>query len=131
MNRFFKKKSGFIALTSVIILSGIFIVIFMSIFFIAYEESERGVDLESSMGAYSLATTCIEVALREIAHDENYNGNHTESFSDGNCEVEELINFPDDVVLITAIGEKSNYYKTIEVEVDISDWPNLEIIKWR
>ena len=131
MNRFFKKKSGFIALTSVIILSGVFIVIFISIFFMAYEESDRGIDLENSLGSYSLATTCLEIALRQLSQDQNYTGNHVESFPEGNCYVEELVNFSEDMVLIITRGEKSDYYKTIEAEVDTSFWPELEIIEWR
>jgi hypothetical protein len=130
---FFKKKKeeGFIALTSVSLLSGFFIILFMGMFFSATEGVERVLDREKSVKALSLANSCAEIALNELWKDVNYIGGEMKAISGDLCEIKDVQYFGIYGVAIKTEAGVDGQYKKIQVEIDTENWPLLEIIDWR
>ena len=114
-----KKENGYIALTSTIILSGVFILLFAGIVSVSVNGMERVNDVESSQKARSLLNECVEHALNEIKKDPTYEGNEILGSGDKICVIEEVFEGGGDVLYFTVRGEHENYIhkKYIEVEV--------------
>ncbi len=123
-------KNGFIALASVIIMSGFFLIIFVSMFFSATSQIERARDGEFLVRALGLANSCVEEALNELKHDLGYKGEEIINIGENTCEVMN-IEGTDMAKIIKSQGSVGGYTKRVQVEVDIFDHPYMEIIDWR
>jgi len=126
-NRF---EKGFIALTSVLILSGFLIILFMGMFFSATEELEKVTNESEAIKALSLANSCVEVALNELKNNSGYNGGENIQVDENNCEIKPVED-EGDVKILRGEGEINERIKRIEVVTDISNHPEIKIIDWK
>ncbi len=132
MNKFSKKKNkGFIALTSVSLMSAFFVILFIGIFFASTEGVERSLDREKGLEALSLANTCAELALNKIKDNLYYGGDEAFSVRGSICYVEAVDIYGTHGRLIKARAEVDGNVKKIQVEVDASRWAALDIVAWR
>jgi len=130
-----KKSSGFIALTSVIIIAAVIALLIIGMFGGAVGEMIRGGKRERSEEALSWANLCMEVALNELRKNPHYPGNATTTIVnvDGSCHIATLTRIPMGVIIITTIrteGRVADYIRKIEAEVEEGSSP-LRIISWK
>lgn len=125
-----KDNSGFIALTSVIIISSFFVVIFAGMFFSAISQIEKADDRGFATKALSLANSCAEEALNNLKNSLAYEGDETISIGDYTCSILE-IDATDDSRVIKVEGEVGGYVKRVQLDVDVFDHPYLVIMDWR
>jgi hypothetical protein len=126
-----KKEQGFIALTSVSLLSIFFVILFVGMFFSATEAVERVLDRERSVKALSLANGCAEIALNELWKNSDYSGGQVKAIEGDVCEIKSMEYFGIHGKAIKTEAEVSGQYKKIQIEVDVESWPLLNIIAWR
>jgi len=127
----FKYNSGFIALTSVIIISAVIVLLVIGIFRSSVGEMERGGAREKSDGALSLANTCAEIALYELRKNpDNYSVSEEEEISVGekSCYISSVERESD--IIIKTRGVSGDYTRKIQIEV-ASVKPKIEITEWR
>ncbi len=128
-----KQKKGFIALTSVTILSAVFIIIFVGMFFVSTEQILRGLNEEEGIRALSLTGSCAELSLKRLQSDIDYEGDETEEFSDGTCEIKEIQSHGEYQKIIYTKGntDRQGHVKRTEILLDVENHPQLEIESWR
>lgn len=97
------KIKGFIALSSVLIMSAIFLSISISMASFAISRSDTGVALYEKDKAHMLAQGCLEYALLELERTLDYEGNEGILIGDSSCE-------------IAVIQGSGNQDRTIQVE---------------
>ncbi len=133
LERHQKKSSsgGFVAITSVTILSAFFIIIFVTAFFLTSEEVDRGIDNQNMLSALSISSGCMELVLEKLRDDVDYSGNETESilFNSGKCDILE-VEINGNNRTIKTKGTASSHIKHTEVVVSVENWPELVIISW-
>ncbi len=126
-------QKGYIALSSTIILSAIFTLLFIGMFALSVGGMRRISDKENSLKAISFANICIEKALGEIREDTDYEGNVTETFSGGNfCEIGEIGKY-EDYIIFEVTGSYEGYQKKIDMEVKITETETertIELVEW-
>jgi hypothetical protein len=125
-----KSQDGFIALTSVIIISAFFSILFIGMFFSATEQIERADDREFSVRALGLANSCAEQALNNLKNDLSYEGDETVTVGAYTCDILAL-DSTDMTKVIKTTGAVHGYTKRVQIEVDLIAHPYLEIIDWR
>ena len=125
-----KSQNGFIALTSVIIVSAFVVVLFIGMFFSSTEQIERVDDREFSTRALGLANSCAEEALNKLKNDLGYNGNEVINVGTYTCDIMEF-DSTDMTKVIKTKGEVNGYVKRVQIEVSVLDHPYLDIIDWR
>ena len=123
-----KSQDGFLALTSVLILSGFFVILFVGMFFSATEELEKVSAEGNSIRALSLASSCTEIALNELKNSTGYNGDEIRQVEGDDCEIEPIEEEEGNIVIIITKGEFAEQTKRIETIADLSDHPEIEII---
>ncbi len=126
-----RRKNGFIALTSVSLMSAFFIVLFVGIFFASTEGVERSLNREKGIQALSLANSCAEIALHKIKKNLYYTGDEAFSIRGNVCYVEEIETYGTHGRAIRTRAEVGGKVKKIQVEVDTSRWAALDIVSWR
>jgi hypothetical protein len=132
------KQKGYIALFSTIILSAVFLLLFIGMFSLAMGGINRTTDEEKSIQALLLANTCAEKALSEIRKDTEYFIGETEAetvlFGDDNCKIESVTKLTNDIRLLLVSGTFSDYKKEAEITIFINEIGRertLEIINWK
>ncbi len=130
MINFKKKDKGFIALTSVTIMSGFFVLLFAGMFFVAVEEMERVDSREGSVKALSLANSCAEHALEKLRQHVAYNGNESKDIGDDTCQIL-AVDGTEQMRIIKTVGETGGHTKKIQVEIGAWNHPLLVVLDWR
>lgn len=123
-------EDGFIALTSVIIISAFIIILFIGMFFSAVEQIERVDSREFSLLALGLANSCAEEALNKLKNDLDYYVGESVTIGDYSCDILEL-DRTDTTRVIKARASVNGYTKRVQIEVNIYEYPLLEIMDWR
>ncbi len=126
----FHNQNGFIALTSIIIMSAFFVVMFTGMFISAASRIERIDEKEFAVKALGLANSCVEVALDNLKNNYEYEGDESMSIGGGSCEILEF-DSTYSVRVVKAEGSFRGHVKRMQVEVNIYDHPYLEIMDWR
>ena len=121
---------GFIALTSVIIISAVIVLLIVGIFRSSVGEMERGKTKEMSGEALSLANTCAEIALNELRKDPDYSVSEEITIDEGGivCYISE-VGIEDGKTVIKTKGEASNHTRRIQVAVE--SFNPIEIAEWK
>ena len=111
-----KYQQGFIALTSVLILSAIFLSLSIVIATHAISGSRVNISQYASNKAQILAESCVEYALSELQRSETYSGNEAVQIGDESCD-------------ILPIGGSGNSNRTIQTESTVLDHTyRLEVV---
>ena len=128
-NKKIKNLGGYIALTSVIILTGILVLIFSGITALSVGEMERTIDMELSQKARSLSHECIEHGLNELRKNPDYSGDEILGGEDKFCVIEEV--YQDGISRsFVVMGEYYDYNFEKHIEAEILEeegerWINL------
>lgn len=123
--------SGFIALTSVIILGAVVVLLIIGMFGGAVGEMEREGARERGEEALSWANLCLETALGKLREDSGYTGDESIEIEnvEGSCDI-----LPWEpaggIITIKTEGEVAGYTKKMEAEVEEGSDP-LNIISWQ
>lgn len=102
-----KHNQGFIALTSVLILSAIFLSLSISVASRAISGSKIDTSVYVSSKAQILAESCIEYALTELQRSTNYVGGDNITIGDESC----------DILTVEGAGNRN---RTIKAESTVS-----------
>lgn len=127
-------RSGFVALTAVILLSAVLLYVVTSLSLQIIDEAAISSGQEQSMQAESLANACAEYALLQLSNDPAYDMDETLNdfpVADHTCEiqfVETGLTYPKTIQITSVVGDH-NY--TAEVEIIVSTTtPSVTIESW-
>lgn len=84
---FLKKQKGFIAITTVLIVSALTLMIGISISLGSISEIKMGLQRSLSSQSYYLANLCAEQTLMKLKEDSNYSGDEIINVSNGSCTI--------------------------------------------
>lgn len=126
------RTKGFIALTSVLVVS----VIMLSVFVGATSRSISGLNvtsaLSSSLQAEALARTCAEYALLELERTLDYAGDESLAVAEGSCDILPVLGSGNTNRTVEAESTVSNTTRRVKVvvsqispELNISSWNNV------
>lgn len=131
MKKNIKNSYGYIALITVLILTGILILI--ALFFSRSEilVSEIPLKLYNSFQAKEYAHSCAEIALNKFLTNQNYTGNETQNFqTGGTCNILTIETQGTQKILKT-IGEYKNIKKRLKIIFEFDDTQGkINIISW-
>lgn len=119
-------KKGFIALISVIIVSGILILVAITLSLEGFNTRNNILDSEMKERGANLAEACVDNTILKIINDPDFFGNSTTTIADGNC----FVGF-----ITTTLGVKTfktrvnykNFYTNFKISINSSDF---SVISW-
>lgn len=82
-----KIQKGFIALTTVLIISAIVLMVGIGLSLRSINEAEMSLQGNLSLQAHYLANLCAEQALMRLKEDSNYTGDETINMENGSCQI--------------------------------------------
>lgn len=80
------REAGFMALTSLLVISGITLAIAVSVSILGVNESRNSLDIKKGLEADKIAVSCAEEALYRLKQNVNYSGS-TLLVGDGECTI--------------------------------------------
>ena len=80
-----KTNSGFIALTTVLLILAVVLMIGLSLSLLGISEAQMGLQKNQSSRAYYLANLCAEETLMELKENSGYTADETKDIEDGSC----------------------------------------------
>ncbi len=125
-----KKESGFVALTSVILISAILLFTITAISLQTIDEAQITSAYEQSRQARTLASGCAEIALLQIRNEPSFAGTHTEAHPEiGSCGYYVFGDIPFKTIQIESVVGQSEY--TAKYEIVVSETtPEILIDSW-
>lgn len=84
---FFKEQKGFIAITTVIIISALVLMIGIGISLESIGEMKMGLQRSLSSQSYYLTNLCAEQTLMKLKENSSYLGDETINVENGNCTI--------------------------------------------
>jgi len=87
---FFEKQKGFIAITTVLIISALVLIVGIGISLESIGEMKMGLQRSLSSQAYYLANLCAEQTLMKLKENSSYLGDETINMENGNCTIEPI-----------------------------------------
>ena len=125
-----KNQKGYIALISVLIITGavLFIAINTSLFGIS--EAGMGLQKSQSSEAFYLAILCAEDALMSLKENLDYYGEETLTIGQGNCTILQVKGSGNKDRVVETTGTIYNQTRKIKIEIGRVD-PKMEIDSWR
>lgn len=138
-----KKQEGFVAITSVLIVSALVLVLGISMFHNSLEDQAMSSAFDKGQEASLLADFCAREAFQNIKQDINYAGDETIEIDGMSCEINPIENISASTKKISTfatVGEQPHYKRQEQeiryvVESKAADWDceeceieNLEIV---
>ena len=84
---FFKKQKGFIAITTVLIISALVLMVGIGISLESIGETKMGLQRSLSSQSYYLINLCAEQTLMKLKENSSYLGDETINVENGNCTI--------------------------------------------
>jgi len=84
---FLKKQKGFIAITTVLIISALVLMIGIGISLESIGETKMGLQRSLSSQSYYLTNLCVEQTLMKLKENSSYSGDETINVENGNCTI--------------------------------------------
>lgn len=116
---------GFIALTTVLLISAVALLIGTGISFFSVSEANIALQKSQSSQAYYLANLCSEHALMELKEDSNYSGAETINTEAGVCEILPI----EGNWTIKVFGSSADQIKKMKIIISQID-PEIIISSW-
>ncbi len=85
------RQSGFVVLTSVIVLSVVLLLLAQTLSIAGYFQGSGALNFELKERSYALAYTCIDSAFYKISQDLDYAGNETLTIGSGTCHIDTIV----------------------------------------
>ena len=123
-----KLQSGYILLTSAILLMVIGLIVATSIVYFARSFEKNDLTIERSNQAKGLANTCAELGVQKLITTPSYTGNGNSTLGSGSC-VYGIIEPTGTTAVITATGTVNSVIRKVQVSMDIS--PSLSVTRWQ
>lgn len=128
-------KNGYIALTTVSLITAFILIFVISITLQIVDDSKISFGLEQHRKAVNNATSCVEIGLQRIASDPNASTTN-ELLSENSGEIECYLNiddnpYPDKIIIASStVGEYPDSYTSIMKVIVATTSPNVEIVEW-
>ncbi|MBI3421155.1 MAG: hypothetical protein HY006_03765 [Candidatus Sungbacteria bacterium] len=121
------KSGGYVALLSVLIISGLTLVIAIGLAFRSIDDSK--ITTARAFGAITqnLAEACAEDALKKVKDSGSYQGNETLTFSLGTCQIYQVTKVGT-IYTIKTQNTVSGFTQKIVVIVDRN---NMNVLSWQ
>jgi len=84
---FLKKQKGFIAITTVLIISALVLMIGIGISLESIGETKMGLQRSLSSQSYYLTNLCVEQTLMKLKENSSYSGDETINVENGSCTI--------------------------------------------
>jgi len=123
------KKTGFAAMTAVLILGIVATVLLPSILLINTDNIRVEMAVSSSGKALNLANACAETALNKLRNNSSYTGNETITYSIGNCQILTFVGSSPNYTIRTR-STINNYTKKIQV-ITSQITPVIIVTSWQ
>ncbi len=130
MNNESKTQKGYIALISILIVSGVTLLIAISTSLFGISESDMGLQKSQSSETFYLASLCAEDALMKLKNDLKYPGNETLIIGEGSCTILKLKGGGNYDRVIKTTGTIYNQTRKIRIEITQVN-PKMEINSWQ
>lgn len=121
--------NGYIALTSILIISAIVLLIALSTGLLSISELNMGLEKNQSAEAYYLASACAEQGLQEIRNSDSFTGTGNLSLENGNCSYD-VSQTGGENRTVEASGIVNNIIRKIKISLDTIN-PNINITSWQ
>ncbi len=122
-------KQGFIALTSILVLSAIFLSVSVSVAMRSIAQTGTSFGLSAAYTANSLSTLCVEYALIELTRTLNYTGDETIVLDGESCDILTISGSGNTNRTIQTISTVAEHTRRTEVVIsEIS--PDIAIVSW-
>jgi hypothetical protein len=121
--------NGYIALTSILIISAIVLLIALSAGLLSISELNMGLEKNQSAEAYYLASACAEQGLQEIRNSDSFTGTGSLSLENGDCSYD-VSQTGGEKRTIEASGIVNNIIRKIKISLDTIN-PNINITSWQ
>ena len=125
-----KAQKGYIALISILIISGITLLMAVSANLFGISESDMGLAKSQSTEVFYLATLCAEDALMKLKDNLNYPGDETLIIGEGSCTILRVKGGGNYNRGIETIGTIYNQTRKIKIEIAQVN-PKMEISSWQ
>ncbi len=122
-------EKGYVALFSTIILSAVFILLFIGMFVLAVGGMTRVAERGNFFKATSWANLCIEETLNAIRNNPNNLLNISYGEAGDGCEVLDRAEYGGGVIFFRVEGEFLDYKKTVEISVLVEEDDEKRTIK--
>ncbi len=124
------KKSGYIALTTVLILTAVMLIIVLSLNLNAISESKIAISEEATHKAFFLATACAEDALRKLKDNTSYGGNETIAIGSESCFIETVEGSGNANRIVKTRSTVGEHTRKVRVEIATVN-PDTAITSWQ
>ena len=121
--------NGYIALTSILIISAIVLLIALSAGLLSISELNMGLEKNQSAEAYYLASACAEQGLQEIRNSDSFTGIGNLSLENGDCSYD-VSQAGGENRTIEVSGIVNNIIRKIKISLDTIN-PNINITSWQ
>lgn len=123
--RYIQKNQGYITLFTVLILTGVLLIVVMSANISGFQAN--GVILNSLKKERSrtIAESCISYARARLAQNSSYRGNETLVVSDTECRIDRI---DSNMITVRTVYEESETNVTVTIDRGESDIP---IVEWQ
>ena len=119
---------GFIALISVIIISAILIIMAASLSLNGFYGRFNILDSEFKERSSSIAESCVDTALLELANDPAYSGNATSTIGSNSCYIGAISTSTPGKFIFETRGIYQNSYTNLKITANTSD---LAVTSWQ
>lgn len=126
-NNIVNKNQGYVALTTVLVISVVILVIGISVSLLAISEGQMSLAEVKGTQSLNFVDSCVEDVLLRANEDENYSGG-TLTLPEGNCTV--VVNKVGTDWTVTVEGTLDGYRKKIQVEFSRVP-PDLTLNSWQ
>jgi len=123
-------SKGYIALTTVLILTAVMLIIVLGLNLNAISESKIAISEEASQKAFYLATACAEDAIRKLKDDINYAGNETIAIGAESCFIETVEGSGNTNRVVKTQSTVGEHTRKIKVEIATVN-PDTAITSWQ
>ena len=121
--------NGYIALTSILIISAIVLLIALSAGLLSISELNMGLEKNQSAEAYYLASACAEQGLQEIRNSDSFTGAGNLSLENGTCTYD-VSQTGGENRTVEALGSVNNIVRKIKISLDAIN-PSINITSWQ
>ncbi|PKM91761.1 hypothetical protein CVU82_00960 [Candidatus Falkowbacteria bacterium HGW-Falkowbacteria-1] len=123
------KRSAFVAMISVLIVSVVVLSISVTIVFVNINAIKNSLSIRNSDQARMLAESCSEYALEEIVLDSDFSGGDSVVFDDGECSYNVIVGAGEERT-IELLGQVKNSTRREKIEIDSLN-PDINIVSWQ
>ena len=125
-----KKKSGYVVLMTILLLSAIGMAISLFLLSSGVNNAKIIIAKEQGMIARHLADACGEKALDNLRKNINYSGNESISFTEGSCFIRTVLGTGNSNRTIQTTGTKNDIIRKEEIKINTVS-PQINITSWK